>query len=259
MENRMMVEKLTVQIYNGRQALGTAAARAIAETMRNLLARQKTLRMIFAAAPSQDETLAELIRQPNLDWQKVTAFHMDEYLGLSADAPQLFGRYLAEHIFGRVSFAQIHYLNPTATDPLKECQRYASLLRQAPIDIVCMGIGENGHVAFNDPPYADFNDPQAVKVVDLEYPSRLQQVHDGCFSAIDQVPKTAITLTIPTLLSATFQFVMVPGPSKAQAVYRTLTGAVAPSCPASALRRCEKAILFLDSDSSALLSDRQAD
>ena len=138
-----------------------------------------------------------------------------------------------------------------AADPQAECQRYAELLSEQPIDIVCMGIGENGHIAFNDPPVADFNDPQKVKVVELEEKCRQQQVNDGCFPTIDDVPKTAISLTIPSLVSANYLCVVVPGPTKTQAVHDTLYGPISTVCPASILRKHDSAVLYLDPAAAA--------
>ncbi|NLE76851.1 MAG: glucosamine-6-phosphate deaminase, partial [Chloroflexi bacterium] len=146
------VEKLQVEVFATRAHLGAAAADDAAAQMRVLIREQGTVRMVFAAAPSQNEFLAELGRLPGIDWGRVVAFHMDEYVGLGPDAPQSFARFLREHLFQRVRPGQVHYLNGLAPDPQAECSRYAALLAQAPIDIVCAGIGENGHLAFNDPP-----------------------------------------------------------------------------------------------------------
>ena len=140
--------------------------------------------------------------------------HLDEYLGLSADAPQAFGTYLRHHLLERVKPGQVHYLEGNAISPEEECRRYADLLRESPPDIACMGIGENGHLAFNDPEIADFADPARVKVVKLSEQCRLQQVHEGCFPALDQVPTHALTLTIPALISPRWLYCMVPGPTK---------------------------------------------
>jgi glucosamine-6-phosphate deaminase len=146
----------------------------------------------------------------------------------------------------------VHYLNGVAPDPEAECRRYAGLLAEAPVDVVCAGIGENGHLAFNDPPYALFDDPKMVKVIELALRSREQQVHDGCFDALEQVPKLALTLTVPALLSAGHVYTMVPGPTKAEAVRDTLTLPVSESCPATALRRHAGSVLYVDQDSMKL-------
>lgn len=178
---------------------------------------------------------------------------MDEYIGLSADAPQGFGNFLKDHIFGRAPFRSVHYIDCTAADPEKEAARYETLLRENPPDIVVMGIGENGHIAFNDPPVADFKDTHGAKVVKLDEVCRNQQVHDGCFARLEEVPKYAITLTVPTLVSAPWLFCIVPAKTKANAVKECLTGEIGEHCPASILRLQEHAVLYLDKDSASLL------
>ena len=248
---RWSVERLSVLVYATRGEMGSAAGAAVAGRMRELLRRGPGVRVMFASAPSQNEFLAELRRQPGLDWSRVTAFHMDEYVGLGADAEPSFVRFLREHLYDAVHPGTVHNLNGLAADPQAECRRYAALLNQAPLDIVCAGIGENGHLAFNDPPFADFDDPLAVKTVRLAQRSREQQVHDGCFPSLELVPREALTVTIPAMLAAGHIFCMVPGPTKAQAVRDTLMGPVTEDCPASILRRHAAAILYTDLDSSA--------
>ncbi|MFQ5865824.1 MAG: glucosamine-6-phosphate deaminase [bacterium] len=250
---RFFVDSLQVLVFADRAKMGRAAGQAVAEKMRVLLEKQNEVRMIFAAAPSQNEFLTELARTTQIDWARVTAFHMDEYLGLPGEAPQGFGRFLRERLFDKVPFKAVNYIRAAASDVQDECKRYAGLLREAAIDIVCLGIGENGHIAFNDPPVADFNDPEWVKVVELDERCRQQQVNDGCFAAIEDVPEQAITLTVPTLMSAEALFGVVPGPAKAQAVCHALSGPIDPVCPASILRRHQNAVLFLDVDSAAKL------
>lgn len=245
------VDRLKVEIYPGRTEMGRAAAHAVGERLRNAQRTKDDIRMVFAAAPSQNDFLAALSELPDIDWSKVTAFHMDEYLGLPPDAAQSFGRYLREHIFDKVSFKQVHFIYSQAADVAAECHRYASLLQEAPVDIVCMGIGENGHLAFNDPPVANFFDPEMVKVVELDEVCRQQQVNDGCFATLDEVPQKAITLTIPALLATEFISVVVPGPTKKDAVYRALYDAIDTACPASILRKHKQTILYLDTDSAA--------
>jgi glucosamine-6-phosphate deaminase len=209
--------------------------------------------MVFASAPSQVEFLREFAAAPGIDWSSLTAFHMDEYLGVSADAEQSFGYFIRTHLFDKVPIGAAHYLDGVAADAAAECARYATLLGEGPIDIVCMGIGENGHIAFNDPPVADFDDPEVVKVVELDARCRLQQVHDGCFASLDEVPTHALTLTVPALMGAHVISCVVPAPSKAEAVRATLTGPIATACPASILRTHPRATLYLDPDSAAAL------
>ena len=200
----------------------------------------------------RNEFLKGLLEAP-IDWARVRAFHMDEYIGLVSEAPQAFGIFLRERLFGKVGFLAVHYIDGGATDLKKECERYAGLLLEYPPDIVCMGIGENGHIAFNDPPVADFNDPYVVKVVELDLPCRQQQVNDGCFSDLGLVPTHAITLTVPALMAGRFIYGVVPGPLKAEAVYHALKGKVEEKCPASILREHAHAELFLDADSAKLV------
>jgi glucosamine-6-phosphate deaminase len=247
------VEKLKVEIFPDRKAMGEAAGKAVAQKMKDLLKERGQLSMVFAAAPSQNEFLETLSQCPGLDWKKITAFHMDEYVGLPPTAPQNFGVFLRKRLFEKVRPGAVHYINGTAKDPQAECDRYTALLMNHLFDIACVGIGENGHLAFNDPPVADFNDPRLVKIVELELVSRRQQVHDGCFESLGVVPEKAITLTIPALFRAKSIYCMVPATTKAEAVKKTLKDPVSTACPATILRRHENAVLFLDQDSARLI------
>lgn len=249
----MKKDLLTVNIYETRDEMGKAAGADIKAKILELLAKKETINMIFAAAPSQNEVLASLAADPEIPWNRVNAFHMDEYIGLSADAPQGFGNFLKNAIFGRAPFKSVNYINISAPDAEKECERYAALLAANPTDIVVMGIGENGHIAFNDPPVADFADKKMVKPVQLDEVCRNQQVNDGCFATLNDVPKTAITLTVPTLFAGDYLFCIVPAKTKANAVRATIEGEIGEHCPATILRRHASAILYLDGDSSALL------
>jgi glucosamine-6-phosphate deaminase len=245
------IDELNVEVCRDRKTMGARAASAVAEKLKSILSSGKNVRMIFAAAPSQNELLDALVSTPGIDWSKVTAFHMDEYVGLKAGATQSFGVFLRDRIFGKVKFGKVHYISSNPGDIDHECESYSELLAAAPIDIVCLGIGENGHIAFNDPDVADFNDPKRVKVVDLDHKSRQQQVNDGCFSSFEEVPKRAITLTIPALTSSRYMYAVVPGKTKADAVHRTIKGEITAACPATILRRHNNAMLFLDADSAA--------
>jgi glucosamine-6-phosphate deaminase len=180
---------------------------------------------------------------------------MDEYVGLDENAPQRFGQFLKKRIFGKVFFHGVHYLDGNNANINGECERYSQLLQQYPTDIVCMGIGENAHVAFNDPHDADFNDPLMVKLVTLDEVSRRQQVHDGCFARLEDVPESAITLTVPSLLRAKRIFCIVPGNNKAQAVYHSINSKVSETFPSTALREHNNAILYLDKDSATRLNN----
>ena len=242
---------LTVNRYDSRTEMGEAAARDIKAQILALLETKETINMIFAAAPSQNEVLAALAYDREIPWDRVNAFHMDEYIGLPADAPQGFGNFLKAHIFGLAPFRSVNYIDISAEDPEAECARYAAILEKYPTDIVVMGIGENGHIAFNDPPVADFKDTKAVKPVLLDEICRNQQVNDGCFATIDDVPKYAITLTVPTLFAGTYLFCIVPAKTKANAVEATLCGEIGEACPATVLRLHKNAVLYLDPDSGA--------
>jgi glucosamine-6-phosphate deaminase len=182
---------------------------------------------------------------------------MDEYVKLPADAPQGFGNFLRARLFAKCPFKEVHYLNGLAKDPEEECRRYSELLNREPIDIVCMGIGENAHIAFNDPGVADFHDRETVKMVALDLVCRQQQVNDGCFAGIDEVPTHALTLTVPLLFGGGQIFCVVPAKNKADAVYASLNNGVGEKCPASILRNHENAVMYLDGESGARLMEIQ--
>ena len=246
-------DKLEVEIFENRTLMGEAAARDISAKIKELLAEKQEINMIFAAAPSQNDVLKALVEDKTIEWNRVNAYHMDEYIGLDKNAPQGFGNFLKAHIFGLVHFKSVNYIDIMATDPEKEAERYGKLLKENPTDIVVMGIGENGHIAFNDPDVADFNDKKVVKPVKLDEICRNQQVNDGCFKTIDEVPTNAMTLTVPTLVAAPWLFCIVPAATKAKAVYETINGKIDEHCPASILRTRDNAKLYLDDKSSALL------
>ena len=246
-------DKLKVNVYENRTLMGEAAAKDIKERIISLLSQKPEINMIFAAAPSQNDVLKALVEDKEIEWNRVNAYHMDEYIGLDKNAPQGFGNFLKSHIFGLVPFKSVNYIDITTTNPDAEAERYGKLLLENPTDIVIMGIGENGHIAFNDPPVADFKDKKVVKPVKLDEICRQQQVNDGCFASISDVPTHAMTLTVPTLVKAPYLFCIVPAPTKANAVYETLNGSIDEHCPASILRLQENAILYLDDQSSKLL------
>ena len=238
---------MEVHVAASRSALGQMAAQAIATSLRALQLRQDHVRMILAAAPSQSEMLACLRSEPGIDWTRVTVFHMDEYIGLPQNAPQRFANWLKREFVEHVPLARFEPIDP-ADDPQSTCDHYAARLAEAPMDIVLLGIGTNGHLAFNDPP-ADLADPSPVKIVTLDAMCREQQVLDGCFATIEDVPRQAITLTIPTLLRGHELFCCVPGPHKSTAVQATLESPVSGECPATALRTHPCCHLYLDRDS----------
>ena len=243
--------KFQVKVYKDRQDMGKYAAIETAQTIKEMLKKQDELNMVFAAAPSQNEFFANLIQQ-DIEWNRINAFHMDEYIGLPKGHPARFSEFLCDHIFNKVGFKNIFIIDGD-NDPEKEIMRYSSLIKSHKIHITCMGIGENGHIAFNDPHAARFDDDKLVKIVDLDEKCRMQQVHDGCFKTLDMVPKYALTLTIPALMSAQKIFCIVPGDTKAAAVKNTVLGSVTERCPASILRRHTDASLYLDKDSAKYL------
>ena len=250
----IVMEGITVSVTPdpasaGREA-GVAAAASIAAATR----RQGSARVIFASAPSQEAMLAELISAADIDWAKVQAFHMDEYVGLPAQHPQAFGQWLEERL-ASVDIGSFERIDPSE-DPAREARRYAALIAAGPVDVVCMGIGVNGHIAFNEPDATRFDDPDRVRVVELDAESRKQQVDDGLFPGIDDVPTEAVTLTVPALLAAREVVVTVLGERKAPAVSAALAGPVGPHCPASAIRSHRSARVFLDRAAAARLPAR---
>ena len=245
-------DNLSVKIFENRDLMGAAAAKDVARCIRALLSEKPEINMIFAAAPSQNDMLAHLCEEEGIDWGRINAFHMDEYIGLDPKAPQCFSNFLKAHIFDLKPFGSVNLINAGA-DKDDEIARYSALLKAHPIDIVCMGIGENGHIAFNDPHVADFNDDKLVKAVSLDEKCRQQQVNDGCFEKLELVPKYALTLTVPMLMSATYKFCVVPAPTKAWAVSRTVNGEIGEACPATVMRKSENCILYCDADSAAEL------
>ena len=245
-------DKLKVKIFPTRGEMGEAAARDVAACINELLLKKDEINMIFAAAPSQNDVLAALVKK-DVPWERINAFHMDEYIGLPEGAEQSFGNYLKEHIFGLVKFKSVNYINASAKDRDAECERYTALLKKHPVDIVCLGIGENGHIAFNDPHIAFFNDEKRVKIADLDEKCRMQQVHDGCFKTLSDVPEYALTLTIPSLTAAKYMFCVVPTDKKAEAVRTTVEGEIGEYCPATVMRRHGGAILYCDGASASLL------
>lgn len=247
-----MADRLKVKIMADRTEMGRVAADDIVAAIKSTLDKKEEINMIFAAAPSQNDVLLALT-QSDVEWNRINAYHMDEYIGLERTAPQSFGNFLKEHIFDLVPFRSVHLINCGTEEPEKECDRYAALLEENPADIIIMGIGENGHIAFNDPWVADFKDGKKVKTVLLDEVCRQQQVNDGCFAAIDLVPKSAITLTCPIFIEAPQLFCIVPAKTKANAVKRTVCGEISEECPATILRQHPDAVLYLDADSAAFL------
>ncbi|MEG1407774.1 MAG: glucosamine-6-phosphate deaminase [Ruthenibacterium sp.] len=236
---------MDLHIYETRQEMGADAAKDVAVCIRKLLSEKDEINCIFAAAPSQNEFLAALAANNSIEWERVNAYHMDDYVGFALGDPRSFNGFLANAIFSKVPFKSINLLNGENT-PDAECKRYEALLQQNPTDIVLMGIGENGHIAFNDPAVADFEDEHLVKLVELDGTCRQQQVNDGCFPTLFDVPKNAFTVTIPGLMRAEHVFCIVPGAQKAAATAHALTGPINESCPASILRRHNNVQMYID-------------
>lgn len=244
---------LNIYVYNTREEMGAAAGALAAGLIRDAMAPHGKANVVFASAPSQNETLDALVAAGGIDWTRVTAFHMDEYLGAMADAPHSFRRYLIEHLISKAPVKEFHGIRGESSDPEVAARHYATLLKVNQPHVCLAGIGENGHLAFNDPPVADFRDPLDVKVVDLDLACREQQVADGMFRSLDDVPKQAISLTIPRLFRIPSLVLSVPGARKRQAVLETITGPIETACPASILRTHPSAHLFLDRESAALI------
>jgi glucosamine-6-phosphate deaminase len=244
----------TIVIEDSIETLARDAADAAAAAITSCIAARGTANVMFASGLSQLAFLDELATRAGIDWSRVTGFHMDEYIGIAGDDPNSFARYMRDRIVARVQPGVFHYLDGVAPDPEAECARYGELLAHHPLDLCCLGIGENGHLAFNDPPVADFADAHRVKVVALDDACKRQQVGEGHFPTVDAVPPHAMTVTIPALLAAQTVLAIVPEARKAQAVRDALEGSVSTECPASILQRATHATLYLDRDSAALLT-----
>ena len=247
--------RLEVEVHPTRAGMGRAAAAVVSAHLRREVGREGRAAAIFASAPSQDEFLAALREDGSIPWDRITAFHLDEYIGIDANHPASFRRFLVDRLFAHVPMRAFHQLAGEAADPAAECARYAALLDGERPSLAILGIGENGHLAFIDPPVCDFFETADVRVVELDEPCRRQQVHDGAFATIDDVPRTALSLSIPRLMRVPRAVAIVPGPAKRTAIAAALDGPVTCACPASILRRHPDARLFLDDASAAGLGD----
>jgi glucosamine-6-phosphate deaminase len=247
-------DALTVRVFDDDRALGRAAASDAASAIAGAVAARGVANVMFASGNSQFTFLDALVARDDVPWASVVAFHMDEYVGLPASHPASFQRYMRERIAARVPIGDFHYVNGDAGDAEAEVARYAGLLREHPLDLCCLGIGENGHLAFNDPPVADFDDPYDVKIVELDDACRRQQVGEGHFATVADVPARAITVTVPALLRAARVLAIVPEARKAEPVAAALDGPVTTACPASALCNAAHATLYLDRESAALVA-----
>ena len=245
-------DNLNVAVYDTDQSMGCAASQLVTQKLQDAIAAKGKAHLILATGASQFTFLAAF-SQATLDWSKITVFHLDEYKGLSNQHPASFRKYLQERILDQVKPAKIHLLAGDAADVEAETQRYEALLKTHPIDVACIGIGENGHIAFNDPPVADFADPRLVKIVDLDEACRRQQTGEGWFATIDDVPQQALSLTIPAIMNCRTISCVVPDQRKAEAVSKTLNDPITTACPATILRQHPDTTLFLDRHSAGEL------
>ena len=246
-------DQLRVRVHESTPAMARDAAALASAAIRSAIDTRGHANVMFASGASQLEFLKLLVADAAIDWRAVTGFHMDEYVGLGPTHPASFQRYMRDHLTALVPLAALHCLQGDAADPTAEVARYSALLETHPLDLCCLGVGENGHLAFNDPPAADFEDPLTVKLVRLDEACKAQQVGGGHFASLAEVPPVAMTVTIPALLRARSVLAIASGARKARPVRDALLGPIAPACPASALRRCPQAVLLLDRDSAALL------
>lgn len=252
----LFVDQLAVHLHSDRTRMGRAAALVAHAHVKAAVAARGRARVILSSAPSQNDfyaALADLAAAEPAVWGAVVAYHMDDYVGLAPDHAQSFSHYLQKHFFHRVTVAEFHPIRGDAPDPAAEAERYAAMLAAAPIDLIGMGIGENGHIAFNDPPVAHFNDPVGMKIVEMDTVCRQQQVNDGCFPTIAAVPRHALTITLPVFARAGLLSCHVPTVRKAAAVRATLTGPIGVACPATLLRQHPNAALYLDPAAASLL------
>jgi glucosamine-6-phosphate deaminase len=243
--NEFVKDKLKVQVYQTESDLGQAAADFTASRLQSVLSEKGSANLILATGASQFSFLEALISK-DVDWKKITVFHLDEYIGISDQHPASFRRYLKERILDIVSPGKVYLINGDAQNLEEEMMIYENLLKTHPVDFACIGIGENGHIAFNDPPVADFNDPLWVKDVELDEACRKQQMGEGWFPTMDDVPRKAVTLTVTAILNCRTISCVVPGERKAKAVHDTLNAEISEACPATILRNHPDTTLFLD-------------
>lgn len=246
-----VADGVDINIYATPRDAGEAAARQAAAAIERAVSARGKARVIFASAPSQVAMLASLVEQPGIPWQHVEAYHMDEYIGIDPDAPQSFGHWISQQL-APAGVGRLELLRPR-DDPHAEARRYGALVTAEPVDLTCMGIGVNGHIAFNEPNRCRFDDPEPARAVELTEASRTQQVDDKCFETIDDVPRGAVTLTVPTLVQAATIVMTASGLHKAAAVKAMCTAPIGPACPATAVRARQGAQIFLDAAAAAQL------
>ncbi len=242
-------DRLHVKIYNEKRDMGMAAADFVAKHIQDAIQQKGTANLILATGASQF-SLIEALKEKEIEWEKVTVFHLDEYKGISDEHPASFRKYLKERILNIVKPGKVYLINGDAANLEEEISEYEKQLKAHPIDIACIGIGENGHIAFNDPPVADFNDPKWVKVVELDHACRMQQLGEGWFPTFEDIPKEAVTLTISAIMSCKTICCVVPDERKSVAVQHTIYSDISTDCPATILRRHPDTVLFLDMPAS---------
>ena len=240
----LQIDRLTVKIYNSSADLAIDAARLAHDYLQSLLNQQEIVSIVLATGNSQLQFLALLVTAPNIDWSRIVLYHLDEYLGITARHPGSFRYYLQEKVANKIAPRQFHFIEGDAKQPLVECRRYSQLLQKQPIDLCLLGIGDNGHLAFNEPSVADFSDSDVIKLVKLESKTRQQQIDGGYFPDLESVPQYAYTLTIPTICQAHKIFCLAPGKHKAAVVSQTLKEEISHNFPATILRTQPQAILF---------------
>jgi glucosamine-6-phosphate deaminase len=252
---RFQVDALNVEIHPDSESAGRAAACAAAQLLRELAAERENIGVVFATGASQLDTLRAMVTEREVPWSSICGFHLDEYIGLDENHPASFRHYLRDNLTRRVAMREFNEINGNAEDPESVCREYAAALRKAEPQLCLLGVGENGHLAFNDPNEADFSDPEPMKVVTLDAECRQQQAAEGWFEAPEDVPLRALTLTIPTLFRIPRLIVSVPGGRKAQIIRRALREPISTHCPATILRTHPAATLYLDLESAADLKD----
>ncbi len=255
---RFQIDRLKVEVHPDRESAGRAAAQAAAEYLHGMASAQDAIGVIFATGASQLDMLRALVSARDIPWNKIDGFHMDEYVGIDENHPASFRRYLRENLTSRVHMREFFEMNGSSPDPDAVCREYAERLRAASPQLCLLGIGENGHLAFNDPAEADFHDPADVKIVTLDSTCRQQQTAEGWFGSIEEVPAQAITITIPALFRVPTLILTVPGKRKAQIVRRALKEPISTHCPATVLRTHPDATVYLEPDSAADLDELAA-
>jgi glucosamine-6-phosphate deaminase len=252
------VDALTVKVYDNADTLAMAAAHDVIDTLNQALGQFTTARVVLATGNSQIALLNHLKATTKLDWSRLVGFHLDEFLGLEATHPASFQHYLQTHLVSQVGFGAFHFMQGHALEPMAECQRYAQLLQTHRLDLGLLGIGDNGHLAFNDPAVANFCDPDWVKLVKLDEKNRQQQSRIEHFASLTEVPQYAITLTLSAIGQIQKVLCLANGQHKATVVERMLTGEISPDCPATFLRKHKQAVLMLDREAAHLLGYKPA-